>query len=542
MDRKIEFVYPTKIVDWCGNLSGTENLLKNRDITPSFDSSGTVRLKNEGGTRAWILLDFGREICGGVRLVSSVVRGITTKLRLVFGESVSEAMSEIGEKGATNHHSPRDFEVMISNLSALEYGHTGYRFVKVVLLEEGAEVAFKSIIGVCSLPSAERVGFIKTNDDVLNRILDTAVYTCSLNMQDGYLWDGIKRDRLVWSGDLYSEIMTIFYSFGETEHICRSLDLLRDSTPDDLWMNNIPSYEAWWILNLCAYYRFSGNESYMHKNMRKVNDILREFDACIDEDGRMDFGRTGKSLGGHVFFLDWPTAETEDAVSGTALLILYAARILQETVGKIADRNVIFSLFQKLQRYILCDAGTKQIAALQILCGNSSAERRDCLEKGGALGFSTFMSYFLLKGLSISGNKCAVNFAKEYYDGMLSRGATTFWEDFDLEWLIGSGRIDELPQNGKKDLHADFGRYCYQGLRHSLCHGWSSGVLPFVYEEVLGLKILEPGFKKVSIRPQMTGLDFVEAKIPTPKGIIEVNAERKGVEIRLPDGIELGND
>ena len=40
----------------------------------------------------------------------------------------------------------------------------------------------------------------------------------------------------------------------------------------------------------------------------------------------------------------------------------------------------------------------------------------------------------------------------------------------------------------------------------------------------------------------MTGLDFVEAKIPTPKGIIEVNAERKGVEIRLPDGIELGND
>ena len=97
-------------------------------------------------------------------------------------------------------------------------------------------------------------------------------------------------------------------------------------------------------------------------------------------------------------------------------------------------------------------------------------------------------------------------------------------------------------QNGKKDLHADFGRYCYQGLRHSLCHGWSSGVLPFVYEEVLGLKILEPGFKKVSIRPQMTGLDFVEAKIPTPKGIIEVNAERKGVEIRLPDGIELRND
>ena len=32
---------------------------------------------------------------------------------------------------------------------------------------------------------------------------------------------------------------------------------------------------------------------------------------------------------------------------------------------------------------------------------------------------------------------------------MLDRGATTFWEDFDLEWLDGSGRIDELPKEGQ---------------------------------------------------------------------------------------------
>ena len=57
---------------------------------------------------------------------------------------------------------------------------------------------------------------------------------------------------------------------------------------------------------------------------------------------------------------------------------------------------------------------------------------------------------------------------------MLSRGATTFWEDFDISWLDGSGRIDEIPDPEKKDLHADYGRFCYKGLRHSLCHGWSA--------------------------------------------------------------------
>ena len=76
----------------------------------------------------------------------------------------------------------------------------------------------------------------------------------------------------------------------------------------------------------------------------------------------------------------------------------------------------------------------------------------------------------------------AIKLMKEYYSGMLSCGATTFWEDFDLEWLDGSGRIDELPKEGQKDIHGDFGKYCYKGFRHSLCHAWSSGVIKFIAE------------------------------------------------------------
>ncbi len=38
---------------------------------------------------------------------------------------------------------------------------------------------------------------------------------------------------------------------------------------------------------------------------------------------------------------------------------------------------------------------------------------------------------------------------KEYFGAMLSRGATTFWEDFDMEWLNGSGREDEVVSVNK---------------------------------------------------------------------------------------------
>ena len=539
MNRNIEFVYPVRIIKADGIISGGENFLINRDEIASFGNDNLICMRNENGIKSYVILDFGKEICGGVRIVTAIVKGLTTKIRLVFGESVSEAMSSVGEKGATNHHSPRDFSAMISIMSAHEFGRTGFRFVKIELEEDNAEVAFKSVIGLCSLPDEKLIGKIETDDESINKILETAVYTCALNMQDGYFLDGIKRDRLVWSGDMYAEIKTALCSFGNTPHTKRSLDFVKATTPDGFWMNNIPSYDAWWVINVCEYYNYSGDSAYLAENLNNINTAMKELDACIDEDGTMDFGKTGKKLGLHEFFLDWPTDGTKDAVTGTALLILYAARIFKKTAKDEACYATICSINRKLQRYISEETSKKQIAAFQVLCGQPSDGLKRLLEKDGASGFSTFMSYFILKALVASGCDRTVDFIKEYYGGMLIRGATAFWEDFDVSWLDGSGRIDEIPVTGKKDLHADYGQFCYKGLRHSLCHGWSSGVVPFFIEEIVGLKILEPGFKKIAVRPDPGSLKYISAKIPTPYGVVNIEVKNGKADVVLPNGITL---
>ena len=77
---------------------------------------------------------------------------------------------------------------------------------------------------------------------------------------------------------------------------------------------------------------------------------------------------------------------------------------------------------------------------------------------------------------------------RQYWGAMLDLGATTFWEDFDLDWTANAGRIDELVPAGKKDIHGDFGNYCYKGFRHSLCHGWASGPTAWLSEHVLGVQ------------------------------------------------------
>ena len=91
-----------------------------------------------------------------------------------------------------------------------------------------------------------------------------------------------------------------------------------------------------------------------------------------------------------------------------------------------------------------------------------------------------------------------------------------------MDWLNGSGRIDELPKEGEKDIHGDYGAFCYKGFRHSLCHGWASGVLAFVVEYMLGLK-LENGGESYEIHPHAMGVEEIHAKIPVKKGYLQID-------------------
>ena len=132
---------------------------------------------------------------------------------------------------------------------------------------------------------------------------------------------------------------------------------------------------------------------------------------------------------------------------------------------------------------------------------------------------------------------------EKYWGKMLKMGATTFWEDFDVSWCENAARIDEVVPEGKVDIHGDFGKYCYKGFRHSLCHGWASGSTAFMSNKILGVNILEPGCKKVEIKPDLGNLNWAKGKFPTPYGeiIIEHRVQNGKIvsEVSAPLGIEI---
>ena len=141
-------------------------------------------------------------------------------------------------------------------------------------------------------------------------------------------------------------------------------------------------------------------------------------------------------------------------------------------------------LLKRLMRQPITVTHAMQVAGLKYMAlGELEKSDIELMEKLGENGMSTFMSYYILTAYArYFGIERAVDIMKKYYGGMLSVGATTFWEDFHLEWLDGAGRIDEIAPEGAKDIHGDFGDYCYKGFRHSLCHAWSTGILAFMEE------------------------------------------------------------
>lgn len=202
----------------------------------------------------------------------------------------------------------------------------------------------------------------------------------------------------------------------------------------------------------------------------------------------------------------------------------------------IEENATCCRIIDKLVRCTEIKTTMKPVRAFQILAGrNCTKEDAAMLQKEGARGFSTFMAYYILTAMAKSGGKDMLEIIKSYYGGMLSRGATSFWEDFDMEWLENSGRIDELPKEGQRDIHGDFGKYCYQQFRHSLCHGWSAGVLAFVVEYILGVDIKEGG-KQVRVNPNLLGLTDIEAEIPLKDGMLKISIHGDDIKVLTPDG------
>lgn len=513
-----ETIFPVRIVAHNGNVSDTQALLNKKQLQITTKEDEITSLRNDNSEEnAYVILDFGKEYNGAVRILTYTTDGRQTpEIRITYGESVSEALSEIGYKNSTNDHAIRDFKFNLTSYSDMTFIESGLRFVKIELLDKNSEINLKAVVLQSRMRNIKYKGMFKCSDDLINKIYDTSAYTCHLCMQQ-YIWDGIKRDRLVWIGDMHPEMLTVRTVFGAHPIISDSLLFMRDQTPLPGWMNGMPTYSLWWLHILSDWYIYTGDSDFLNSNKEYAISLIKTILSLINDNGT-------DNLPG--YFLDWPCNDKPQSVSGSRALLAMTLDSCIKLCDAFDEKELILKCREKKSVLISTEInsfGAKQVTAIAALADwINPPEAGKTVLHNGADGWSTFMSYYLLKCSSCYSMSGALDALKQYYGAMLKMGATTFWEDFDIKWAENSTPIDCLPDSKNNDIHGDFGKFCYTGLRHSLCHGWSSGPVAFLAEEVLGIKIAEPGCKKIILEPDPGNLTFAEGVYPTPKGNITI--------------------
>lgn len=532
-----EYLDPVAIVWKQGIENGTNLLLPYSGQVSTTEPVVTLFRKGDA-----VLLDFGKEIQGRIQIVRALQDEKTSsRFRVRLGESVSEAMSDVETSSATNDHAMRDFTLEVPWLGVAESGRSGFRFARIDLLDDGPAIPIVAVRAASEYRDLPWKGAFHCSDPRLDAIWETGAYTVQLNMQE-YLWDGIKRDRLVWIGDMHPEVMTIHTVFGGQDVIRRSLDYVRDHTAPDQWMNNMCSYSMWWVIIHRDMYRYEGDLDYLREQHAYLQNLLPFIISNIDG-GKENFH-------GGTRFLDWPTSEIPDVIhaglQGLAIMTLEAGEELCRALDDEVLEKKCRRAAAQLAKHVPDACGNNQAAAMLSLAGLvSPSAAASVILRNGTEAFSSFYGYYMLEALARAGEyDAAMRFISEYWGGMLDLGATTFWEDFSYPDKSRSSRIDRLLPEGAYDIHGEGGAYCYEGFRLSMCHGWASGPTSWLSRYVLGISPAAPGFSKVKIDPHLGSLEWAGGSFPTPYGEIRVVHRKKAdgtveSEIELPENIEI---
>ncbi|MEU9621674.1 hypothetical protein [Streptomyces sp. NPDC048155] len=80
-------------------------------------------------------------------------------------------------------------------------------------------------------------------------------------------------------------------------------------------------------------------------------------------------------------------------------------------------------------------------------------------------------------------------------------------------------------------------RECWEG--GSYCHGWSATPSRDLLVYTLGVTPAEPGYARVRVAPRLGALSGARGAVPTPQGLVRVDAAPDRVRIESPVPVEV---
>jgi alpha-L-rhamnosidase len=503
-----------------------------------------------GGQAQRYLVDFGREVIGWIELDVTAQAG--TQIDLLGFEGIQEGRWQISQlmNNTMRYTCRAGRQTYTSNL------RRGFRYLIVAVhgAERAAEpcVLHKLITRLATYPGVPR-GAFRCADSRLNQIWDFSAYTLRMCSEDTFT-DCPTYEQTFWVGDARNEALVHHVVHGDARLVSRNWRLVADSLQrgpiiasqvPSAWEDQpIPNWSWLWAMGCAEHYLYTGD-------MQFARDI---YPALARQAEFVEHSRNAAGLfemKGAWHLLEWSNIDDQNANYVVAHENCFAIVALRDTakiakvVGNTGDAmrwtqlademseavNRVFWSGEK-QAYVdsVHDDGVLSSVVSQptnvsaLYAGVAGGPRAAAItpyviheREGWGRAGSPFMLFFNCEVLARQGRFAELmELTRDRWGDMLDKGATTTWETFS-NYLPGGT------------------------WTRSWCHAWSAAPAYFLSAYVLGIRPLEPGYKRALIDPQLCDLAWVQGAVPTPQGEISVLAEQRegglALSVTLPAGV-----
>ncbi|PYY25333.1 alpha-L-rhamnosidase-related protein [Paenibacillus illinoisensis] len=483
-----------------------------------------------------LLLDFGLETFGYLRFHH--LKG-TGAVNIYYGESMAEVLSTETCYSLDRFYAEEAREHGEDGLYTLEDA----KAFRYVWIHSDPDVSWEHVSMLYEYVPLTYHGSFECSDPELNEIYDMSLYTLHLSTREFFL-DGIKRDRWVWGGDAYQAFLMNYYSFFDVDVTRRTLVALRGKDPLVKHINTILDYTLYWFISLYDYYLYTGDFEFIRLYYDRAVSLMEFCLKQRNEEGFME-GRAEDWV-----FVDWADFNNKGAVSTIQLLLVRSLEAMSTfaeklddqaaagTYGKLADEIKIktFTCFWDHEKGGLLHHRidgvtkptlTKHASLFAMTYGYLTQEQRESIICNVLLHpdvpqiRTPYMRFHEMAVLCEGGQHDQVREQiLSYWGGMISLGATTFWEEYD----------PSLADDAHYGMYGmEFGK--------SLCHAWGAGPVYLLGKYYLGVVPTSPGYETYRVQPNLGGLSHMKGTVPTGKGTIYVEMDSSNIQVSGTQGI-----
>jgi hypothetical protein len=498
----------------------------------------------EGRAAPAIVLDFGRIVTARLRMdFDGAADGF---LDIGYAERLIDGHFNIAMEGEF-----ADRIIMKEGPQIYEPFHwRAFRFVKLRLRNCSAPVTIRRLeAAVDTYPYEDRGGFDST-DQTLNAVWGISRETVRLCSNE-CIMDTPWRESAQWLGDVALVTVPAIYAcfgdvclpgkfFRQAAHNQHPTGMLSNtsSTVNHGWLRAIPDYSLWWVQGLWQHYMYTGQPEWVHRFYAEAVRVFHAHLPYLNERGLIEDMP-------YWVFIDW--ARTERRGESTAYnAILYAtlksllamsrlkgddyaanmiegvrakmrrnfkARLFDPARGGFADANLDGDLSSMTSEH------ANMAAIYAGLCDNATARQviKTVFESGTGpcTEAQPFFASVVLQALDMAGRfDLALDYVRcRWGRRMVALGATSTFEEWSRDGSSRDGR--------------------FVGFLRSNSHAWSASPASFLIANMMGLRILEPGCRRVAIEPKRTDFDW-SAAYPTPCGLIRVRYEAGRASVEAP--------